>query len=73
MKQELAPRGVGIPGLQAGEDVKCTEEVRPLGECEDFEHASERADALDPPWGCHWVFSEERLRLFKQNIEEVLN
>ena len=22
MKQELAPRGVGIPGLQAGEDVK---------------------------------------------------
>ena len=21
MKQELAPRGVGIPGLQAGEDV----------------------------------------------------
>ncbi len=50
----------------------CTEEVRPLGECEDFEHASERADALDPPWGCHWIFSEERLRLFKQNIEEVL-
>lgn len=50
----------------------CTEEVRPLGECEDFEHASERADALDPPWGCHWVFSEDRnhklsLRLVQEN------
>lgn len=30
MKQELAPRGVGIPGLQAGEDVKlCSCWTRP--------------------------------------------
>lgn len=49
-----------------------TETIFSLGECEDFEHASERADALDPPGGCHWIFSEERLRRFRQNIEEVL-
>lgn len=52
-----------------------TEEVRPLGECEDFERAAEKADSSAFVGGgcCHWIFSEERLRLFKQNIEDVLN
>jgi len=41
--------------------------VHPLGECEDFSEADDKA-----PMGTHWIFDRDDLVILKEAIETVL-
>ena len=44
--------------------------LEPLGICEDFDQACERADKL--PYPVHWVFSRESLSEFVKDAQQEL-
>jgi len=47
-----------------------TGEVVPLGECANFDDASDKSDVLAR--AVHWIFGEEDLREFVANAQKVL-